>query len=87
MIQIEKPDQTPLVVLFSEMQALLGGASPSTVRRLIVDGKLPPPVAIGHARMWGGSGLWTGLVMRPISAFALILLLGCGRLLLLRINK
>ncbi len=53
MSQYEKfSRQSPLVVLFPEMQAILDGAAPSTVRRLIADGKLPPPLVIGHARLW-----------------------------------
>lgn len=54
----ETPQARPtLGVLLAEVQALLGGASPSTVRRLVADGKFPPPVVIGHARVWPRAAL------------------------------
>lgn len=58
MTQDEKPcQQSPLVVHPDEVQAILDGAAPSTLRRLIAEGKFPPPLAIGHARVWPRAAL------------------------------
>lgn len=46
------PTQNPLSILVNEIQQMLGGASPVTVRRMIANGELPPPLELGRTRLW-----------------------------------
>lgn len=41
----------------SDVLAMLNGASPQTLRRLIKAGKFPPPITFGRARIWPRAAL------------------------------